>query len=383
VHTLPADDPQGAARRLFRQVLEAADPAEPVLVLGHFDADGLSALAILVRALERAGRRAAIRIVGRGENPWSDEMRAELAEADAGAVLVTDLGVREGALKPGTPTAVIDHHQPTGMPDGAVVISGNGMDPEPTSALLAYWCAQALGPADDLVWLAAIGLIGDMAEGVGWPELTDAQTRFGKTALRDAVSLLNAPRRAAGADAGPSLALLLKANGPKEILSGVHPETAQLRAAKAEVAAALDAAKRIGPKVGGDVALIRFHSPCQIHPLIAQQWRGRLKDKIVLAANTGYRRAGSTSPLAPAKIATLSPSWPSVGPRAPTATTARVTVRRRAARSASRTGTSSSAPSASPKRPSPNRPPTETPHDRSHDPPAPPGLPVKVMGRPG
>ena len=39
----------------------------------------------------------------------------------------------------------------------------------------------------------------------------------------------------------------------------------------------------------GDVALIRFASPCQIHPLIAQAWRGRLKDKIVIAANTGYR----------------------------------------------------------------------------------------------
>jgi single-stranded-DNA-specific exonuclease len=289
VHTLPADDPRAAARALFLQVLNAADPAQPVLVLGHFDADGLSALAILVRALERAGRRTAIRIVGRGENPWSDEMAAELADADTGTLVVTDLGVRGGVLKPGTPTAIIDHHQPTGMPEGAVVISGNGLDPEPTSALLAYWCAGALGPADDLVWLAAIGLIGDMAEGAGWPELAEAQSRFGKTALRDAVSLLNAPRRAAAADAGPSLALLLKANGPKEITSGFHPETAQLRAAKAEVAAALDAAKRIGPKVRDDVALIRFHSPCQIHPLIAQQWRGRLKDKVVLAANIGYR----------------------------------------------------------------------------------------------
>jgi hypothetical protein len=37
------------------------------------------------------------------------------------------------------------------------------------------------------------------------------------------------------------------------------------------------------------VALIGLNSPCQIHPLIAQQWRGRLKDKIVIAANRGYR----------------------------------------------------------------------------------------------
>ncbi|SDB74299.1 hypothetical protein [Belnapia rosea] len=37
------------------------------------------------------------------------------------------------------------------------------------------------------------------------------------------------------------------------------------------------------------MALIRLNSACQIHPLIAQQWKGRLKDKVVIAANTGYR----------------------------------------------------------------------------------------------
>ncbi len=37
------------------------------------------------------------------------------------------------------------------------------------------------------------------------------------------------------------------------------------------------------------MALILFSSAAQIHPLIAQQWRGRLKGEIVLAANTGYR----------------------------------------------------------------------------------------------
>ena len=91
------------------------------------------------------------------------------------------------------------------------------------------------------------------------------------------------------ADAGPALALLMRCRTPKELLSGVHPETAQLHAAKAEVAAELASAKRVPPRVRGDVALIRFHSPCQIHPLIAQQWRGRLGDKVVIAANTGYR----------------------------------------------------------------------------------------------
>ncbi|WP_220149813.1 hypothetical protein [Sphingomonas aracearum] len=51
----------------------------------------------------------------------------------------------------------------------------------------------------------------------------------------------------------------------------------------------MEEAKRVAPQVRGHVALIALDSPCQIHPLIAQQWRGRLKDKIVIAANRGYR----------------------------------------------------------------------------------------------
>lgn len=269
----------------FRAALEHFDTDRKPLILGHFDADGLSAVAILARAMEHLGRPADIRITGKGENPWSPALRTELEARRPGGLIVTDLGVREGDVLPGTPTVLIDHHVPTGTPGDATVISGNGWVPEPTSSLLAYWCA---GAPEDLSWLAAMGLIGDMAS-EEFPELAEAQKRFGKTALRDAVSLVNAPRRTASADAGPALALLLKCDSPKELLKGGHPETALLHAAKAEVAAEMDVAKRVPPKVRGDVAMIRFASACQVHPLVAQGWRGRLKDKIVLAVNTGYR----------------------------------------------------------------------------------------------
>ena len=285
---LPLADPATAARDLFASALTTFTPA-PVLIVGHFDADGLSAVAILARAFAAAGRAHATRILGKGENAWDPGFADEVMRRAPGGVIVTDLGVRGDPIAPGVPTVLIDHHVPTGTPPLTTVISGNGLNPEPTSALLAWWCAAALGPVDDLLWLAALGLVGDMADEAGFPELAQAQARWGKTAIRNAVSLINAPRRAAAADAGPALALLLKADGPKAVLSGQHPETAQLLAAKEEVKVALDAAKRVAPRVAGDVALIAFTSPCQIHPLVAQQWRGRLKDKIVLAANTGYR----------------------------------------------------------------------------------------------
>jgi single-stranded-DNA-specific exonuclease len=216
-------------------------------------------------------------------------MASELRAQDIGGLIVADLGTRAEPLLPGTATVLLDHHVPTGILQAALLVSGHGLHPTPTTSLLAWWCAGAVAEVDDLLWLAALGIIGDMEEASGFPELAAARERWGITALRNAVSLLNAPRRASAGDAGPALALLLKADGPKAVLSGEYPETAALQAAKTEVQEALAEGRRVAPHIRGEVALISLHSSCQIHPLIAQQWKGRLRDKVVIAANTGYR----------------------------------------------------------------------------------------------
>lgn len=282
-------DIRTAARDAMQSALGRMPADRPVVVLSHFDADGLSASAILIRALQAAGREALPLVTGKGETPWDPEVRDRIAALAPGGLIVADLGTRTAPVLPGCPTVVIDHHVPTGEPDDAVTISGNGLDPEPTTALVAWWAAGALGDQADLLWLAAIGLIGDMAEDAGFPELAEAQSRWGKTALRDATSLVNAPRRTAAADPAPALRLLIAGDGPKHITKGNDPDAQALHAAKAEVRAAMDVAKRMAPLIAGDLAVIPLDSPCQIHPLIAQQWRGRLRDKIVLAANAGYR----------------------------------------------------------------------------------------------
>lgn len=284
---IPVTDAPHAAR-LMTEAVARFDRARPILVACHFDADGLGAGAILVRALRGAGWEAEARIIGRGENAWSDTFRDEVVGRSLGGLIVTDLGLGAEAIAPDVPTVIIDHHVPTGEGGGATVISGNGREPEPTSALLAWWAAGAFGDQADLLWLAGLGLIGDMAEDKGFPEMAEAQARWGKTALRSATALINQPRRSASGDASPALALLMRCDGPKEVLSGVHPETALLLAAKAEVALALAEARRAAPVFSRDVALIAMDTACQVHPLIAQQWRTRLKGKVVIAANFGY-----------------------------------------------------------------------------------------------
>ena len=273
----------------FRNALAVFNPAKPVLILGHHDVDGLSSTAILSHALGRSGRDTKVRLLGRGENVWSSEMASELRAQDIGGLIVADLGTRAEPPLPGMATVLLDHHVPTGVPQAALLVSGHGLQPTPTTSLLAWWCGGAVAEVDDLLWLAALGIIGDMEEAAGFSELAAARERWGITALRNAVSLLNAPRRASAGDAGPALALLLKANGPRAVLSGEYSETALLQAAKAEVQEALAEGRRVAPRVRGEVALIPLHSACQIHPLIAQQWKGRMKDKVVIAANTGYR----------------------------------------------------------------------------------------------
>lgn len=276
----------------FRAALAGFDPGRRVAVLCHNDADGLSAGAIFKRALGRAGRDALVRVVGRGESAWSDEIRAEFNALDVAGFVVGDLGTRVEPVLPGIPTVVVDHHVPRGPAearDGVTVLSGYAEDPVPTTSLMAYRCAAALGETGDLLWLCALGLVGDLGDKAPFPELAEAKKLYTGTAIRDAVSLVNAPRRTASGDTGPALDLLLAADGPKDLLSGRHSGLDALHAAREEVKVAVEGAKRIAPRIVGDFALIELDSGCQIHPLIAQTWRTRLKHKVVLAANHGYR----------------------------------------------------------------------------------------------
>jgi len=106
---------------------------------------------------------------------------------------------------------------------GATLITGYGIEPTPTSALLAWECGKRVADVTDLDWIAAIGVLGDVGDLAPFLELADVQTRHRITPLRDATSLLNTARRSAAGDATPALRLLRKASGPKEVLSGVHP----------------------------------------------------------------------------------------------------------------------------------------------------------------
>jgi len=277
-------------------------------VLCDSDADGLPAGALLVRTLRAAGfDEVTAEPRRKGESAWGTELLDRTRRYSPGALIVADLGSRKGDLLPGVPTLLLDHHCPIGVPEGALLLTGYGTGAEggdgkdvPTTGLLAWWCARALlgaERADPWLWLAGISLLSDLGDKAPFPELAEAKKRFGGGALRDATSLLNAPRRTASGNADGALRLLLKADGPKQLLSGEFEETAALQAAKSEVGTALAIARKLPPRfstevrdeLGADLVAIRIDTPCQVHPLIAMQWRARFPKSVVFGVNTGYR----------------------------------------------------------------------------------------------
>ncbi len=278
-------------------------------VLTDSDADGLPAAALLVRAL-RAARYAQVtaEVRQKFETAWSPAVTERLQARAPGALIVADMGVRGEAVLLGVPVLLLDHHRPTGVSPDTVISAyremGEGEDAKTiaSTGLLAYWCAQTLvgaGKAGEWLWLAGISLLSDLGDKAPFPELAEAKKRFGGGAMRDATSLLNAPRRTATADAGAALELLLLAESPKDLLNSeaLAPLREQLLAAKAEVAEALAAARKLPPRfstavreeLGADLVAVHLRTPCQVHPLVAQQWRGRFRESVVFGVNSGFR----------------------------------------------------------------------------------------------
>lgn len=258
----PGHTPAELARA--REALLAA-----AVVVPHTDADGLAAGAIALRA-RGEGVDGAV-LLGRGLTPW-DPVAAGLPD---GALVVLDWGVR--ALP--RPGLIVDHHVPEARPrPDQLLVTSHGEEPEvPTAALMRRIVPEA--PA----WLAAVGAAGDVgADGFLLPEAHGAP----KTAVRRLIGLVNAPRRLPDGPVRTALALLVEHEDPRTALA--DPRAAELEEAKAQWKAELDRVVRTAPVVGEGVALLRFSSPCQVHPLVATAWARRLAPRVVIAANDGY-----------------------------------------------------------------------------------------------
>ena len=245
------------------------------VVCPHNDADGLASAAIALR--ERNESADAALLLPRGVNPFGPGFAPPPGE---GPVAVLDQGVRDVPY----PAVFVDHHAPEVPPEKfqtktRTVVSGFGEKSVSTSVLMARIFTD-----ERHRWVAAVGAAGDYGDsGLKRPECAGVV----KSHVKKLVPLVNAPRRLPGQEAvRVALAVLIEHDSPKSALA--DQRITVLEDAKKQWRAAFDAAVKTAPKVVGDVALIRFSSDCQVHPLVAQTWMSRLAPKAVIAANADY-----------------------------------------------------------------------------------------------
>jgi single-stranded-DNA-specific exonuclease len=247
--------------------LERFGPTDRLVVFCHFDADGLAAGAIFGRAMSRLGF-ADVTVVpsGRGESAFSDAARRRLGALKPAGLIVTDLGVHRDGVLSEVPTLYVDHHQPEGEPDGAMVISGYRWEPIPASAWLAFELMAPLADIEDLGWIAAVGIMSDLGDGAPWPKLPEIKKRYTAKWLKEAVALVNAARRSSAFDIGTPLDLLMRVDSPKKLATDARGAD-KLRAYRAEVKTALAEARKAAPGFarGQPFALLKLDSPVQLH----------------------------------------------------------------------------------------------------------------------
>ena len=242
-------------------------------VVPHTDADGLASGAIALWAMKASPDKALL--LGRGQTPFGPD-----APLPKGTVAVLDWGVRQVCR----PALIVDHHAPEVEPTAdQLLVSGYAEGaPVSTAVLMRRIVPDCPG------WWAAAGGFGDYGDAaLALPEC-QAIPKGSKSAMKKLVPLINAPRRLPGTDAvRTALQLMLDhPDDPRAVLKDDRIEV--LEAAKAEYRAGFDAAVRTAPRVGPDVAVLRFTSPYQVHPLVATTWARRLAPKVVMAANDGY-----------------------------------------------------------------------------------------------
>lgn len=278
-----------AARAAFAAFVAPILRDATVVALHDSDADGLAAGVLWQRGLERLGFTNIRRLLpDRERSAWSEANRASVKAAGPDRLFLLDLGSQPDPVLPGVPTCFVDHHRPGGVPPGDTLVSAYAWEPIPTTSLLTWELFATLTDVADLDWVAAMGLIGDLGDAAPFPMLAEAKKRYTAKYLKEAVALLNAARRASRYDPEAAARVLLAHADPRSLVHADSADAQSLRDAREEVKAAMEEAKKAAPVFAGPAALIRVHSPCQIHPLVAQIWRTRLPKFIVLAANDAY-----------------------------------------------------------------------------------------------
>ncbi|KAL0262683.1 hypothetical protein SLS55_001653 [Diplodia seriata] len=254
-------------------ILECAGAGKRTLIVPDKDADGLSSGAILQRTLILLGLEPeliSVHLLRKGNNIHTESERQAMADIDPEYIFILDQGSRKAPPVIDKPhkALVIDHHfaEEDDFPEGSKHVTACNSPPVATSSLLTYHLCSAVHEdvQQSCAWLCVLGTHGDLGTTLKWeppfPDMRATFKTYTKKALNEAVSMINAPRRAATFDVPVAWAALAAANAPADLANNE-----KLLAARAEVKAEVERCTHAAPKFSADgkIAVFRIRSAAQ------------------------------------------------------------------------------------------------------------------------
>ena len=150
----------------FSKALEEVKKVKKILLVSHYDCDGLCSAKILSTALKREDKEVKIKIV----KEISEEIIREIESTEKDLTLFSDLGSGYLSLLPKQgKIIVLDHHAPeeTELPSNLVHINPTIEQKELCGSGICYLFVKNLGNNKDLIDYAIVGAIGDNQLDVG------------------------------------------------------------------------------------------------------------------------------------------------------------------------------------------------------------------------
>jgi RecJ-like exonuclease len=144
-----------------------------ITIISHYDTDGITAAAILAKALQREDKKFSIKIIKQLEKKFIDELKERVEEKERKELIVfLDLGSSSLDALCTIPVNifVFDHHEVNEELKNLELkqvrfINSHLLNEEVSAAGLVYLFVKLLNPLNrDLAHLAVIGMVGDMLE---------------------------------------------------------------------------------------------------------------------------------------------------------------------------------------------------------------------------
>jgi len=135
-----------------------------ILIVSHFDTDGISSAAIMIRALKRLDKKFSVKILPRLEPEFIQKLEKNKL------IVFLDLasGMLEHIAEMGFENVfIIDHHEVIQrVPQEVIIINPMLYDKEKisSSGLTYLFCREICEENKDLVKLAVLGMVGDLME---------------------------------------------------------------------------------------------------------------------------------------------------------------------------------------------------------------------------